>query len=130
MTDTSTSKIKDSLKPCPKCGVLPVVSENNVPGNWYGYVECDNSDCDDRQAICYSGTFSAEAVDEWNALSDPKPQPDDAMVASDEVSDGTVAAFKKAFHTDAPAAVKKDYDTHVRFALVAAFAHAAAEVVQ
>jgi hypothetical protein len=130
MTETSTSNIQDTLKPCPKCGSKPIVSENNVPGNWYGYVECDNVDCDDPPSICYGGEFSAEAVAEWNALSDPKPEIDEATMASEAVSDGTVAAFRKAFQIDAPAVVRKDYDNHVRFALAAAFAHAATESAQ
>jgi hypothetical protein len=130
MTEMSTSKIQETLKPCPKCGTRPSVSENNVPGNWYGYVECGNLDCEDQPSICYGGEFSAEAVDEWNALSDPKPEPDEATVASEAVSDGTVAAFRKAFHMDAPASARKNYDTHIRFALAASFAHAASEVAQ
>ncbi|TLX16414.1 hypothetical protein [Rhizobium sp. MHM7A] len=61
---------KAMLQRCPYCQSVPVVSENNVPGNWYGLILCDNGDCEERPSVLYGGTF-ADAVDEvaeWNML--------------------------------------------------------------
>jgi hypothetical protein len=58
------------LQRCPYCHATPFVSENNQPGNWYGIIECDNTDCDERPSVHYGGTFSdaVEEVAEWNML--------------------------------------------------------------
>jgi hypothetical protein len=61
---------KAMLQRCPYCHATPFVSENNQPGNWYGIIECDNTDCDERPSVHYGGTFSdaVEEVAEWNML--------------------------------------------------------------
>lgn len=64
-----------SLKPCPHCKTKPFVSENNIPGDWYGYIECDNTSCEVRPSISFSGPFSeaVEEADQWNGLSSETP---------------------------------------------------------
>lgn len=61
---------KAMLQRCPYCGSEPVVSENNVPGSWYGFIECDNADCEERPQVFYSGEFrdAVDEVAEWNLL--------------------------------------------------------------
>jgi len=68
MTDVKMHK--SMLQKCPHCGSVPMVSENNVPGNWYGFIECDNSDCEKRPQVSFSEDFerAVEAVAEWNLL--------------------------------------------------------------
>jgi hypothetical protein len=68
MTDVKMNK--DMLQKCPHCGSTPMVSENNVPGNWYGYITCENSACEERPSVCYGGSFDSaiEEVAEWNRL--------------------------------------------------------------
>ncbi|MCZ7861498.1 hypothetical protein O9X98_08810 [Agrobacterium salinitolerans] len=66
----STPVTQEALTPCPHCKSKPFVSENNVPGNWYGWIECDNTSCDVRPSISFTGPF-CEAVseaEEWNIL--------------------------------------------------------------
>lgn len=61
---------RDMLQKCPHCGSTPMVSVNEVPGNWYGYINCDNSDCEERPSVCFNGGFedAVEEVAEWNLL--------------------------------------------------------------
>lgn len=76
---------KAMLQRCPHCQSEPVVSENNVPGNWYGFIECDNRRCDERPRVCYGGPFS-DAVDEvaeWNML----PLEPSAVVSAQAAAD-------------------------------------------
>lgn len=76
---------KAMLQRCPHCQSEPVVSENNVPGNWYGVIECDNSDCDERPSVYYNGGFRAavDEVAEWNML----PLQPAAVVAAQNAAD-------------------------------------------
>lgn len=61
---------KGMLQPCPYCQSTPMVSENSVPGNWYGVIECDNADCEERPSVHFGGDFESavEEVAEWNML--------------------------------------------------------------
>jgi hypothetical protein len=73
---------QEVLKPCPHCKVKPFVFENNVPGNWYGSIECDNTNCDVRPSVAFSGAF-CEAVseaEEWNILSSTAKAGDPSIV--------------------------------------------------
>lgn len=69
-TSTATVMTEDMLQKCPYCKSKPFVSENNVPGNCYGVIECDGKDCPERPSVMYSGEFvhSSEGVAEWNLL--------------------------------------------------------------
>ena len=84
---------KAMLQRCPYCQSVPVVSENNVPGNWYGLILCDNGDCEERPSVLYGGTF-ADAVDEvaeWNML----PLKPSAVVAAQTAADDQEKASRE-----------------------------------
>ena len=68
----------DALRPCRHCGAKPLVSENNVPGNWYGHIECGNAKCDVRPCVGYGGTLAdaSEEIAEWNNLAGTADHPE------------------------------------------------------
>ena len=67
----SREAMTKALQPCPHCGTKPSVSENNVPGDWYGHIECDDVTCSVRPSVMFRGPFeeASEFVHEWNVLS-------------------------------------------------------------
>jgi hypothetical protein len=76
---------KAMLQRCPYCHSEAVVSENSVPGNWYGHIECYNIKCDESPSVGFGGAFSeaVEEVAEWNML----PLQPAAVVAAQAAAD-------------------------------------------
>lgn len=59
--------VSTSLKPCFSCGQQDLTRfENNVPGQWYAVIECDNYDCKHRPEIY--GSDLADVDKKWNEL--------------------------------------------------------------
>ena len=53
------------LLPCPFCNTKPLVSENNVPGNWYAVAECANRNCPEQPSVY--GDHLEDVRAKWNS---------------------------------------------------------------
>ena len=55
------------LKPCPKCGNLPITSLN-FPHGWQAY--CSNDECELNLLLMYGNKSEEDAIDAWNRNAD------------------------------------------------------------